>query len=100
MLLAHARLQFPSGLSLGLLRPKHFNILPHFVSLEPITIEQDLTFESKPIQILERSERVLRNKTLKYVKILWSQQTEREATWDLESRMREQYPELFTAGMH
>ena len=70
----------------------------HHVPLEPLTIEQDLSFESKPVQILERSEKALRNKTLKYDKVLWSQQTEREATWELESRMREQYPELFTTG--
>ena len=70
----------------------------HHVSLEPLTIEQDLSFGSKPVQILERSEKALRNKTLKYVKVLWSQQTEREATWELDSRMRELYPELFTAG--
>ena len=50
------------------------------------------------MRILEKSERVLRNKTLKYVKILWSHQSEREATWELETRMREQYPDLFTSG--
>ena len=61
-------------------------------------MEQDLTFESRPVKILEESERVLRNKTLKYVKILWSHQTEKEATWELESRMREQFPDLFTSG--
>jgi hypothetical protein len=69
--------------------------------MEPITIEQDLTFEVRPVRILEESERVTRNRTLKYVKVLWSQQTEREATWELESRsrMREKYPELFMTGM-
>lgn len=77
---------------------KYLRDLEHHVSLEPLTIEQDLSFKSKPVQILERSEKTLRSKTLKYVKVLWSQQTEREATWKLESRMREQYPELFAAG--
>jgi hypothetical protein len=67
--------------------------------MEPFTIEQDLTFEVRPVRILDESERVMRNRTLKYVKVLWSQQTEREATWELESRMREKYPELFMAGM-
>ena len=70
----------------------------HAIPLEPLSIEQDLTFESRPVKILEESERVLRNKTLRYVKVLWSHQTEREATWELESRMREQYPDLFTFG--
>ena len=66
--------------------------------LEPLIIKQDLTFESRPVQILEESEQVLRNKTIKYVKVLWSHQSERETTWELESRMHEQYPDLFTAG--
>lgn len=71
----------------------------HTVPLEPLSIEQDLTFESRPDKILEESERVLRNKTLKFIKVLWSHQTEKEATWELESRMRELYPDLFTAGV-
>ena len=70
----------------------------HAIPLELLNIEQDLAFESRPVQILEESERVLRNKTLKYVKVLWSHQSKREPTWELESRMREQYPDLFTAG--
>jgi hypothetical protein len=38
------------------------------------------------------------NLTIKYVKILWSNETEREATWELESRMRNKYPDLFQTG--
>jgi len=70
----------------------------HHVILEPVTIEQDLTIEARPVRILEESERVLRQRTLKYVRVLWTNQTEREATWELESQMQEKYPELFTTG--
>lgn len=59
---------------------KFLRDLEHAIPLEPLSIEQDLTFESRPVKILEELERVLRNKTLKYVKVLWSHQTEREAT--------------------
>ena len=65
----------------------------HHVILEPVTIEQDLTIEARPVRILEESERVLRRQTLKYVRVLWTNQTEREATRELESQMREKYPE-------
>lgn len=65
---------------------------------EPIIIEQDLTLESHPSKIIDESERVLRHRKLKYVKILWTNQTEREATWELESQMREKYPESFSDG--
>jgi hypothetical protein len=68
------------------------------MTLEPITIEQDLTFEARPMRILEEADRVMRRRTLKFVKVLWTNQTEREARWELESRMREKYPELFTPG--
>jgi hypothetical protein len=68
-------------------------------TMELITIEQNLTFEVHPMRNLEDSERVMRNRTLKYVKVLWSQQFERGATWELESRMREKSPELFMASM-
>ena len=61
----------------------------HHVILEPVTIEQDLTIEARPVRILEESERVLRRRTLKYVRVLSTNQTEREATWELESQMRE-----------
>lgn len=75
------------------LEDKECLILP-----EPVTIEQDLTVESQPLKILDESERVLRHRKLKYVKILWTNQTEREATWELESQIREKYPELFSDG--
>jgi hypothetical protein len=68
------------------------------MTLEPITIEQDLTFEARLVRILEDADRVMRRRTLKFVKVLWTNKSEREATWELESKMREKYPELFTPG--
>jgi hypothetical protein len=65
------------------------------IDADPIIIQQDLTIDAQPVRVLEFSERVMRNRTIKYVKILWSNQTEREATWELESTMRNKYPELF-----
>jgi hypothetical protein len=47
------------------------------------------------VRILESSERVMRRITIKYVKVLWTNQSEHEATWELEEQMRQRYPELF-----
>lgn len=44
----------------------------HEIVLEPLSLKQDLTFESRPVRILEELERVLRHITIKYVKVLWS----------------------------
>ena len=51
-----------------------------------------------PSAHIEFSNRVMRNRTIKYVKVLWTNQSEREATWELEAQMREKYPELFEPG--
>jgi hypothetical protein len=59
----------------------------HKIDLESIIVQQDLTLEYRPVHILESSERVMR-RTIKYVRVLWTNQTEREATWELEEQMR------------
>jgi hypothetical protein len=68
------------------------------IEADSIIIQQDLTIDAQPVRVLEFSERVMHNLTIKYVKILWSNQMEREATWELESTMRNMYPDLFEAG--
>ena len=70
----------------------------HKIDLEPITVQQDLTVECHSVSILDSSERIMRRRTIKYVKVLWSNQSEREATWDLEEHMRTKFPKLFEAG--
>jgi len=58
-------------------------------------IQPNLSYAEHPVRILDRKEKVLRTKTIKYVKVLWSGQEEREATWELEDTMKQKYPELF-----
>jgi hypothetical protein len=70
----------------------------HKIDLEPITVEQDLTVEYRPVRILDSSERVMRRRMIKYVKVLWTNQSEHEATWELEEQMRKKYPKLFEVG--
>jgi hypothetical protein len=54
--------------------------------------------DAQPVRVLEFSERVMRNHTIKYIDILWINQTEWEATWELESTMRNKYTDLFLTG--
>nr|CAD1837513.1 unnamed protein product [Ananas comosus var. bracteatus] len=61
----------------------------------PIELQDDLTFEEQPVRILAREVRKLRNRDFPYVKVLWSNHEEREATWELESALQERYPHLF-----
>ncbi|KAF0922065.1 hypothetical protein E2562_024016 [Oryza meyeriana var. granulata] len=72
----------------------------HKIDLEPIRVEQDLTIECQSVRILDSSERVMRRRTIKYVKVLWTNQSEREATWELEEEMCKKCPELFETVCH
>ena len=49
----------------------------------------------EPDCILERREITLRNRTIGQVKVQWKHLSLEEATWQLESKMREAYPNLF-----
>ncbi|GKB07300.1 retrotransposon protein, putative, ty3-gypsy subclass [Tanacetum coccineum] len=42
--------------------------------------------------ILAREERIMRRKTIPFVKVLWKNHSDREATWELEESIRERYP--------
>jgi hypothetical protein len=65
------------------------------VDLGPIRVQQDLTIKCRPVCIMDSSERVMRRRTIKYVKVIWANQTEREATWELEEQICKEYPKLF-----
>ena len=68
----------------------------HVLTEQPVEIQENLTYEEEPVQILDRREQVLRNKTIPLVKVLWRSHTVEEATWEPEAQMRHQYPQLFS----
>nr|GFD06929.1 hypothetical protein [Tanacetum cinerariifolium] len=49
-----------------------------------------------PEAILDRQDRVMRNKTILFVKILWRNHSEREATWETEESIRTSYPHFLS----
>ena len=70
----------------------------HVVSSETIELRLDLTYEEKPVEILAREVKELRNKRIPLVKVLWRNHKTEEATWESEEVMRQQYPQLFNEG--
>jgi len=68
----------------------------HVIEYEPVELEADLSYVERPVEILDRKEKVLRNKVVKLVRVLWRNPKVEESTWELESDMREKYPHLFT----
>ena len=67
----------------------------HVLKDLPIHIEENLTYEEQPVEILDRRDQGLRTKIIPLVKVLWRNQSYEEATWEREEDMRIQYPHLF-----
>ena len=67
-------------------------VLPH-VSVE---VDDNLAMEVKPVKVLDRSEKELRNKKIPMVKVLWQNSQVEEETWEREAEMKMKYPELFS----
>ena len=65
--------------------------------LEAIQLDSDLTYEEKPVRILETAKRVTRSKIIKFYKVLWSHHSEEEATWEREEDLRRDHPHLFAS---
>ena len=67
----------------------------HVVSAETIELKLVLTYEEESVEILAREVKQLRNKKIPLVKVLWRNHKTKEATWESEETMRQQYPQLF-----
>ena len=70
----------------------------HVVYLEIIELSSDLTYEEKPVEILAEEVKELRNKRIPLVNVLWKNHKTKEATWESEDTMHQQYPQLFSKG--
>ena len=67
----------------------------HVIDHSELSIRPDMSFEARPISILDRRENVLKNKTIRLVRVGWNPQSPGESTWELEDEIREKYPQMF-----
>ena len=65
------------------------------IPVSEVEIQEDMTCLVKPVVILDRSERVTRGGSVRMVKVRWSE-NEKDVTWELEDKIRDLHPELFT----
>ncbi|KAJ4802068.1 polyprotein [Rhynchospora pubera] len=70
----------------------------HVLDYSQLHLGENLTYEEAPMRILDSREQRLRTKVIKLVLVQWGQHSEKEATWELESTIRERYPELFVSS--
>ncbi|XP_038902308.1 uncharacterized protein LOC120088942 [Benincasa hispida] len=64
----------------------------HILAAQPVYLKEDLSYEEEAIEILDRKDQVLRNKTIPLVKMLWHNHGIEEATWEPKEQMRKRYP--------
>ncbi|XP_019107814.1 uncharacterized protein LOC109136307 [Beta vulgaris subsp. vulgaris] len=67
----------------------------HVLQPKIVQIDENLSYEERPIKILDSKVRSTRNKDVKIVKVHWSNKKSEEATWEVEAEMRKKYPEFF-----
>ncbi|XP_059292687.1 uncharacterized protein LOC132046150, partial [Lycium ferocissimum] len=76
---------------LRLYKPDPSHVLNH----EEIEINEGLSYEEEPVQILDHQVRWLRTKDVASVKVLWQNRDTEEATWEAEEDIKKRYPHLF-----
>ncbi|XP_050207545.1 uncharacterized protein LOC126656962 [Mercurialis annua] len=62
---------------------------------QEVEIDEDLSYEEEPIEIVDTQIRKLRKKEIPMVKVLWRSCMVEECTWETEADMRKRYPHLF-----
>ncbi|GAU50577.1 hypothetical protein TSUD_410010 [Trifolium subterraneum] len=68
----------------------------HVIESDDIQVKDNLTIETIPLRIEGREVKKLRNKEIASVKVIWGGPTGENATWELESKMKSLYPDLFS----
>jgi hypothetical protein len=56
-----------------------------------------LTYRELPIRILEEAYRTTRTRSIKLLKVQWSNHTEEEATWEREDYLQKEFPNLVSS---
>ena len=66
-------------------------------AIEPanVKIQSDLTYEERPIRVLEEMERVTHSKVIKFYMVIWNNLSEQDTTWKHEDYLREVYPSFY-----
>ena len=66
------------------------------IDYRSVDLNQDLTYREVPIRILDEAYRTTRRRSIKYLKVQWSNHSEEEATWEREDYLKTEFPDLFS----
>ncbi|XP_058769121.1 uncharacterized protein LOC131642991 [Vicia villosa] len=74
---------------------KYISDPSHVFLMDDVQVQDNLTMETMTVRIEDHERKTLRGKEIALLKVVWSGATGESMTWELESKMRESYPELF-----
>src|SRR3954465_1475474 len=75
---------------------KYISDPAHVIQVDDKQVKDNLTVETLPVRIEDRRLKQLRGKEIALVRVAWGGPAEGNVTWELESQMKDSYPELFT----
>ena len=74
---------------------KYISDPSHVIHMDDVQVWDNLTVGMIPVWIADHEIKTLRGKEISLVKVVWLGATGESMTWELESKMRDSYLELF-----
>jgi len=74
---------------------KCLRVLEEQVETRGLKLQSDLSYEEKPVQVLDVKERVTRGRVIKLFRVFWNRQSERDATREREDYLKVTYPSFY-----
>ena len=74
---------------------KYISYPSQVIHMDDVQVQDNLTVETMPVRIADREIKNLSGKEIVLVKVVWLGAAAESMTWELESKMRDSYPELF-----
>jgi hypothetical protein len=66
------------------------------MSLEELTIGEDLMYQEYPVKFMDTSEKVTQNNRYKMCKVQWSNHTKDETTWEKDEQLKAEFSDIFS----
>ena len=63
----------------------------HIIYEQPVDLKENLSYKEEPVSIIVKDQKILCNKVIPLVKVLWKNHPREEATLECEEDMRHRY---------
>lgn len=85
---------FSDVFQVSILKKYHYDS-SHIILYQQLLVRSDMTYLEYPVEIIDRQVRVLKSRMIPMVKVILQYHSPDEATWELEDKLWDLYPELF-----